>query len=259
MKNPPSLAIIGVGHLAGFLVRGLRRSGFEGEIGLSPRNAEKAKQLARKETCQVAKSNQEAIEGRDIIVLSTRPAEAESVLDALNFTPNQLVISVVAGRSIDQLEPFAAPAKIVTAMPISAAELGESPTLLYPDEPSARSLFELLGQVIIAPDSQTFAAASANAALYGWIFALIARMEEANRKLGLPPMEAHAMASGTFKAAAVVASSLPAGESENFIDKLATPGGITDQGLKLLSETDGLEAWERAFNEVAARLLRNRG
>lgn len=259
MKNPPSLAIIGVGHLASFLVRGLRRFGFEGEIVLSPRNAKKARQLARKETCQVAMSNQEAIEGRDIVILSTRPAEAESVLDATNFTPEQLVISVVAGRSIDQLEPLATPAKIATAMPISAAELGESPTLLYPDEPSARALFELLGEVIIAPDSKTFAAASANAALYGWIFALIARLEEANRALGLPHEEARAMVSGTFKAAAVVASSLPAGECEKFIDKLATPGGITDQGLALLRETDGLDAWERTLAEVATRLLKNRG
>ena len=62
--------------------------------------------------------------------------------------PDTLVISTVAGLPRARLAPLLGEAELVTAMPISAAEYGESPTLLYPDHPAARSLLEHLGEVI---------------------------------------------------------------------------------------------------------------
>ena len=52
------VGIIGVGHLAGYLVEGLRRASQDIEITLSPRNAERAASLAARFGAAVATDNQ---------------------------------------------------------------------------------------------------------------------------------------------------------------------------------------------------------
>ncbi|MDX1402050.1 MAG: NAD(P)-binding domain-containing protein [Kiloniellales bacterium] len=258
MSSHLPLAVIGVGHLAGFLVRGLRRGGFSGEIHLSPRNKEKASKLKETCRCRIAHSNQDAAAAANTILLATRPAVVQEVLSELSFTPEQLVISVAAGVPADELAPFAAPAELVTAMPISAAERCESPTLLYPDNARAKTLLQVLGAVIPVDSAEAFAAASVNSALYGWIFALMGELEAKNTELGLPENVAHKVVTGMFRAASGVAEELPPGGIVPFIAGLATPGGITEEGLIALNEKGALKAWEDTLEKVAGRLMKAR-
>ena len=96
-------------------------------------------------------------------------------------------------------------------------------------------------------------AASANAAAYGWYFRLIARMIAANEATGLAPAEAKRIAVETIRAAAEVALASDA-PAEDIIAALATPGGITAQGLEVLEKADAFAPWDGAFAAVAARV-----
>lgn len=51
--------------------------------------------------------------------------------------------------------------------------IGRSPTLLFPDDPAARAIFDPLGTVLCVDDEAQFTPASAIAAYYGWVYALM--------------------------------------------------------------------------------------
>ena len=113
-----TLGVIGVGHLAGYMVRGLRRRDREAAIVLSPRNAEQTAKLATKNNCNVAPSNQAVADAADVILLTVRPNDAVDVLQELDLSPRHLVISACAGVKLSDLENAAAPADVVRIMPI---------------------------------------------------------------------------------------------------------------------------------------------
>jgi len=204
------VGIIGVGHLASYLVEGLRRASREIDIVLSPRNAERAASLAARFGAAVATDNQAVVDAADLILLTTRPGDAVAACKGLAFRPGQTVVSVAASLPLEALKPAVAPATVVRAMPISCAAINQSPTLLYPDHPQARALFALLGQVHVLPDESRFTPASAIAAFYGWVYALMDETVAWTTQAGVPPQTARGLVLGTVRGAAAMALA-PAG------------------------------------------------
>ena len=94
---------IGVGELALYTIKGVRKGGYQGDILLSPRNADKAGWLEQNLQCKVMADNQSVASNSDFIVIATRPADCLQTLAELEFRPGQVLISVVAGVTIEQL------------------------------------------------------------------------------------------------------------------------------------------------------------
>ncbi len=249
-----AIGFIGVGHLAGYLVEGLRRGGFEGRILLSPRNAERAAALAARFDATVARINQEVADHAETLFLTVRPTQATPVLHELNLTAEHELISCCAGVKRAALAVVAAPAQVVRAMPISCAALCESPTPLFPDGTRARAVLERLGTVIAVPDEAAFETASVSAALYGWFVALFGWMADANKSAGLSDAVARERVLRTARGAASVGLADPQRELSDILQSLATPGGITAQGMDVLTEAKVRDAWTHAFAAVHQRL-----
>lgn len=246
--------IIGVGHLAGYLVEGLRRASPDLEIVLSPRNVERSAELAARFGATVADDNQAVADAADLILLTTRPGDAVAACQDIAFRPAQAVISAAAGLTLAALRAAVAPAAVVRAMPISCAAIDESPTLLYPDDPRAHALFALLGQVHVLPDESRFAPASAIAAFYGWVYALLDETVRWTAQAGVPAETARGLVLETVRGAVDMALRHPDQELAAMLDTLATPGGITEHGLRILRRGGGLTAWAEALSAVLARM-----
>ena len=254
-----SLGIIGVGHLASFVVKGLRRAGYGAPILLSPRNAAKAATLAQSHDCRVLPDNARVAREAEHLLLAVRPADLESALEGVAPRPGQLLISTLAGISQARLAALAPGTDIVLAMPLSAAAFGASPTLIYPDHGEARALLARLGPVIALPDQACYAGASANGALYGWLFALMAELEAANLAQGLSPETARQVTTALFQASAGAARKQADRPLPDILEELATPGGITAEGLARLGEAGAIAAWAETFAAIAQRLRQGQG
>jgi len=248
------VGIIGVGHLAGYLVEGLRRASQDIEIILSPRSAERAASLAALFGAAVAADNQAVADVADLILLTTRPGDAVAAAEDIAFRPVQTAVSVAASLPLANLKPAVAPATVVRAMPISCAAINQSPTLLYPDHPQARALFSLLGQVHVLPDEARFIPASVIAAFYGWVYALLDETVAWTAQAGVPPQTARSLVLETVRGAADMALAHPDRDLAAILDTLATPGGITEHGLNILHQRRGLAAWTEALEAVLSRL-----
>lgn len=248
------VGIIGVGHLAAYLVEGLRRASPNLEILLSSYMGERTARLVSEFGATAVADNQAVADATDLILVTTRPDDAVAACQDVSFQPHQTVVSTAVGVPVESLEPAVSPAHVVRAMPISCAAINRSPTLLYPDHHQARALFELLGTVHILADEAHFTPASVIAAYYGWVYALLDEAVAWTVEAGVPPPTARALVLETTRGAAEMGLAHPEHELSALLDSLATPGGITRHGLRTLQEGRGLAAWTDALDVVLDRL-----
>ena len=249
------LGILGVGHLAEYLVLGWRRAGIPHEILLSPRGAAMSAKLAAEQGCAVAPDNETLVARSDVLVLATRPAHAVPAVTGLPWRAGQTVVSVVAGLETADLAPAVAPARLVRTMPITCCAIGESPTVMYPEDGVTRELFEGLGGVLAVPDEARFTTASVFGAYYGWVFALVERSAGWAAEAGLNPALARDLAAQTVKGAAAMALARPGEPLAEIIAGLATDGSITKHGLDRLIDAGAFGPWRDACQAVHDRLL----
>lgn len=245
------LGIVGVGHLASSLLAGFLRAGMRAEdVLLSPRG--RGPELARAHGFGLARGNGDLVARSDIVLLAVRPADAPAAVEGLGWRRRQTLLSLCAGVPIRALEA-AAPAEIVRAMPLTAAEFGASPTLLHPAHPAASALLEKIGVVIPLEREIEFETATVSAAVYGWAQELIRLSADWSAAHGLPPETARALAARTFVAAGRTVAEKDA-PMEALLAALTTPGGITETGLRHLREHGAPEAWEGACDAVLRKL-----
>ena len=248
------VGIIGVGHLASYVVEGLCAANDPPDILLSPRNAERASVLSERFGVRTANDNRTVVSQSDIVILATRPPQALNAATDLPWRAEQTLICVAAGVSCAGLSTVASPARIVRAMPVSCAAIGESPTSLYPDDANARRLLTRLGPVIALPDEPSFQAASVIGAYYAWIYALVAETMPWLEASGIPNAAGRSLVLQAIRGATGMMLAHPDDSPADMIRELATPGGISECGLELLEQRGALSAWRDACQVSLARL-----
>ncbi|MFX0050022.1 MAG: NAD(P)-binding domain-containing protein [Candidatus Hodarchaeota archaeon] len=244
------VGIIGVGHAASFLVNGFRNASQDLEIILSPRNVIRSAKLATQFKASVVNNNQSVVDTSDLVILSTRPNDTIQVVNEINFRSNHIVISIAAGLKLKALVPAISPATVVRAMPISCAAINQSPTLLYPDHPVARELLSFVGQVHILPDESLFTRATVLAAFYAWVFSLLDQTISWTAKTGISKSLARNIVLETVRGVVNIALTKQDEEFASILSTLTTSGGITELGLNVLEQQQGLSAWIEALETV---------
>lgn len=245
-----TVGFLGVGHLASALIAGLLRAGVPAHtLLLSPRG--RASQLSSLYGIDVAESNAELVRRCDTIVLAVRPQDAARAVSGQPWRDDQVVISVCAGVPLASLP--VAPARLVRAMPLTAAEIGASPTVFFPDIGQARQLIEKLGPALALRSETEFEIATVNAAIYGWAQTLIRQSVEWCVAQGTDAAMTRQLVAQTF----VAAGRLIAERDEpmdDMLTELVTPGGITELGLTVLEAGQQPAVWTKACEAVLARL-----
>jgi pyrroline-5-carboxylate reductase len=248
-----TIGFIGVGELALYTIRGVRAGGYGGPILLSPRNRDKAALLAAQCDCKVQADNQSVVDNSDFVFIATRPADCLPTLSALSFKAHQVLVSVVAGVEAATLrEAVPAGLKIVRAMPVSSAEAGASPTLVYPDNAFVREFFDHCGNAIPVETEDWFTQGSVLACVYSWYFSLFQTLIAASPDLpaALSSKLVMGMARGAAELALVKAEVSP-GE---IAAGIATDGTYSRLGLDLLRQRNALEPWREACELLQHRL-----
>lgn len=250
-----SIGFIGVGELALYTIRGVRAGGYHGPILLSPRNRDKAALLARQYDCKVQADNQAVVDASDCVVIATRPADCLDTLAALSFKPGQLLLSVVAGVEIEVLRGVVpAGLEIVRAMPVSSAEAGASPTLIFPDNAFVREFFEHCGSAIPVDNEDFFTQGSVLACVYCWFFSLYQTLIDATEGPQLPAQLSAELVMGMAQGAAQLALAKPAKSPGEIAASIATDGTFSKLGLDLLQQKGAFEPWREACELLQRRL-----
>lgn len=247
------LGFIGTGHLATFFVEGLTRVGADYEITVSPRNLAKAVALRLRLGVKIA-SNQEIADSCELIVVSVLPQQAEQVLSGLTFRPGQTVLSTMSGIGLGKIKKLVGPAEAaVSMMPGLANAHNVGPSVLHPDNAMARALLEKLGPVHAYADEDTFTAASVMGAFSGLANLMMIDAIRWFEARGLDPADARSLVAGLLKGNAETLAETPLPLDE-IARGVVTPGGITEQGRKVLDNGGSLaDALDSVFARVSRR------
>ncbi|MBM3521295.1 MAG: hypothetical protein FJX63_11130, partial [Alphaproteobacteria bacterium] len=219
------LGFIGTGSLASFFVEGLARAGAGYDIMVSPRNAVKAAELARRFGVAIAE-NVDIVRASDLVVVSVLPQQAGQVLPGLPFREGQTVLSVMAGIGHSAITQLVAPATTAVAMmPGHANALNVGPSVLFPDNRVARAMLEKLGPVHVLNDARAYGAASVMGAFSGMSILMMGEAMAWFENQGLTAGEARRLVAETLKgnAEVMLQSPLPAADVARGV---VTPGGI---------------------------------
>jgi len=250
-----TIGFIGVGELALYTIRGVRRGGYQGPILLSPRNREKAKYLAEKHDCEVQQDNQTVVDNSDYFVIATRPAHCLETLASLEFKPGQVLISVIAGIEVEQLRTvLPAELEVVRAMPVSSAEAGASPTLIYPDNAFVREFFNYCGNSIAVDNEAYFTQGSVLACVYCWFFSLYEELIQSTQGPALPAGLSAELVMGMAKGAAELALAKKETSPGEIVKGIATEGTFSKLGLDLLEEKAAFKPWREACELLQKQL-----
>jgi pyrroline-5-carboxylate reductase len=246
------VGILGTGHLAELMVRGLAGSGYR--LVLSPRNAAVAARLVTEHGCEVASSNQAVVDRAEGVFVSLPAATGAEELAGLTFRPGQPVLSAMAGTGLARLQAVIGPARAaVTMMPGYANAFGVGPSILCPDDGFWRPFLATTGPVIAFDDETQFTTAASfggfSGATFGWMAHIISWFEAQ----GLPPDTARQLVAATLRGNAEVLL-----REDRPLDDIArsvvTKGGISEMVLKSLFKNDGMTAWDEGLAAVLRRI-----
>ncbi len=133
MTDDMHLAFIGCGVMGESMIAGLLRRDLviPGNLAASHPRAERRQELAEKYSIETFEGNADAAKfvagkANSAIVICVKPQRLQRVLNDLTgiLHPDQLVISIVAGTTIETLAGELGTAKVVRAMPNTPSQIG---------------------------------------------------------------------------------------------------------------------------------------
>lgn len=195
------LGILGVGHLASYVVAGLRHANDKRKIMLSPRNKKYSQKLKSDYYCDIATNNQDVINNSDIILIAVRPEHLERLINEVDFKSNQLVISCITGVSLEKLHSLIPNANIVKTLPLSSVEIGEGVVPLFPKNSIAQNLLKPIGKLITFENEDNYELASTAAVLNGVVFGFMDELSQWFENKGLSSNQAREIVTHTLRSA----------------------------------------------------------
>lgn len=251
MKNT-RIAFIGCGNMGQSLIGGLIANGHEpAALRGSDPDAGKLKMLADRYGIEIFPDNVHAVSDADVVLLAVKPQMLADTVAQLygHINEKQLVISIAAGIRLDTLGHLLGTAQpIVRVMPNTPALILTGASALYPNEavtPGQRDLAEgIMRSVGLAVWIDNEAAMDAVTALSGsgpaYFFLVMEVMEKAAVKLGLPAAQARLLTLETAFGAAKMALETDT-DVATLRRQVTSPGGTTEQALKVLMEKGNIE------------------
>jgi pyrroline-5-carboxylate reductase len=250
-----NLGVIGTGQFASYFIAALRRGGYDGNVLVSPRNADVASALARKHNCVVGSSADAVLGGADVVLLSVRPESAEVALGNLRWESRHTVLSAMAGirlRDLRALLPGVGSIHLI--MPGSYIETAPGPIPLYPPAPDLVPLLSCAGEVVALSNEAAFNAAMASLCASTWIYDLAYALASELERHGLEPDAARALTLGNIAGPAGFARARPATSLLDISSGIATERTFTKAGLDYLKERHFDAPWREAIARVAEML-----
>ncbi len=251
-----SYGVIGVGSIAAAIVNGLCDGLLDPpEVVLSPRNAERAAELAaRLPSVRVARDNQQVLDESDVVIVCLRPTHVEEALAAVQFRADHAVVSAVAGFPVAHLAGAVSPAtSIARGIPLPAVATRGSVTPVHPGTEAATGLFDRLGGSMEVAEELAYEAVAAASATVAAHFRYLETVAAWLSRRGIATPAARRYVADVFAALAGELDT-PDADFSALAHAHATPGGLNEQFARDLAAAGTYDAVEAGLDAVLARI-----
>lgn len=250
MSRRFTIGVIGTGHLASAVIEGMMQTENQYSFILSPRNEKRSEDLDKKyPRCRKARSSQEVLEVCDAAILSVPPSEYGVVAGEVRWPFRLPMLSFLVGVDTHRLKEAFGCNQVFRILPFPSASLSESPTLLYPDAEPARSICEMMGEVIPLKSEEEFDLYTGVTPLAGFSYYL---MECIQRWCGdsIPVEYPAKIIRSTLS---LYLSQKKQGKDVS-TDQFATPGGLTSHAFRVLDSSGMCDMMASYLDAVWERL-----
>ncbi|HYG29742.1 MAG TPA: pyrroline-5-carboxylate reductase [Allosphingosinicella sp.] len=254
---PGPLWLVGCGNMAGAMLAGWLASGIDPAHVTVIRPSGRAVAAGIRVLTDFPEDEVPAL-----VVLGFKPQTLDAVVPALApaLDPRTILISILAGVEQASLRArFEMPRTIVKAMPNLPVRLMKGVTNLYSDSGDAEAralvsgLMAALGHAMWHEDEGLFQAAGIlTGAGPAFLFRFIQALAEAGEAVGLERSQALRLATAMVEGSAALAAASEESPAD-LARRVASPGGTTEAGLRILDEADGLAALLRRTVEAGRR------
>ena len=237
------VAIIGAGNMGSAIASGLAQGAFistEQIVVSNPSNGKLNALKTKFPTLQITNSNSEAATNADIIIVAVKPWLIEEVVRPLKLKRTQILVSIAAGVSFEQLAHYASSEMtLFRVIPNTAIAQKCSMTLIatrnasHEQEEVIVSIFNEMGRSIILPEGQMEAGTALASCGIAYVMKYVQAAMQAGVEMGIRPKDAMDMVAQSLEGAAKILQENETHPSLE-IDKVTTPGGITIKGINEL-------------------------
>lgn len=203
-------------------------------------------------------ANADAVKEADVIILGCKPFLCDAVLNsvATGLNGKQLVISLLAGWTIGQLQTATGSPYIARVMTNTPAKYGCGTAVVSFSEEGEKykqvvmSLMDPVGMAIALPEKNMDAATSLVGSGPAFVLLMMQAMAEGGVRMGIPYQVAKECAAKVMEGTAKMV--LESGEHPEALKSMVcTPGGTTIGGLLTLEDKGVRGAISRAIEEAA--------
>jgi pyrroline-5-carboxylate reductase len=198
---------------------------------------------------KIVANNKEAVKGAEVVILAVKPQELGKVLGEMKgLSSLQLVLSIVAGATLETLREGLGHTRLVRAMPNMPAQIGEGMTVWtatadvnQKQKGMAQSIVAALGkEIYVSGEKYIDMATALSGSGPAYVFLIIEALVDAGVHIGLPRDMAEKLVVQTVLGStrAVEVTGKHPAQLKNMV---TSPGGTTTEGLLQL-ETGGLRS-----------------
>lgn len=256
-----TIGFIGAGRMAEAIVKGLLSSKVVSEPDICVSDADPARRKHMQDTysISVVNDNQRVGALSDIIILAIKPQVLPEVVRSIAVGKGKLLISIAAGIKIQFLENSFPDVPVIRVMPnnpalvqagISAIVSGKNAKKDHLE--NAKKIFGAVGEVVEIKEELMDAVTGLSGSGPAFVYLVIEAMAEAGQKLGIEKSVSEKLAVQTVLGAAE--TMLKIGKSARELrEMVASPGGTTIEGLKVLEKRKFAEALVEAIKAAAEK------
>jgi len=260
------ISFIGGGVMGEAMIKSLLAKGAvkPGDITVSDVSEARRDILKERYGVKAAADTREVVKGAEVVVLAVKPQELGKVLGEMKgLSSQQLVLSIVAGATLESIGQGLNHSCLVRAMPNMPAQIGEGITVWTAtaevnqrQREMAQSILAALGkEIYVSGEKYIDMATALSGSGPAYVFLIIEALVDAGVHIGLPRDMAEKLVVQTVLGStrAVEAMGKHPAELKNMV---TSPGGTTTEGLLQL-ESGGLrslllQAVIAAYNKAKA-------
>ncbi|MFP4523972.1 MAG: pyrroline-5-carboxylate reductase family protein [Candidatus Woesearchaeota archaeon] len=201
--------------------------------------------------------NRNVVEGADLVFLTVKPSLTPTILEPLKeYLKGKPVISMAAGVPLEALGRMGA-GKAVRAMPNMAIGYEEGVTgyavsegCSEDDKEQVKDVLNSLGTAFELPERQLDTLTALSGSGVAYLLSIAGTFITSGEEEGMARETATAVMAGTFRSAAKL---LEEGDVDSWLDRIASPGGTTEQGLKAMEEGGVDEALKKTLTATVKK------
>lgn len=246
------IGFIGAGNMAKAILSGISKSNIvdKKDVFVSNRTEGKLEIIKKEFSCNVSIDNSYVIKNaKDVLFICLKPQVFDTISSSLKkvIGKNQLIVSIMASKTIECLQKTLSTKNIIRVMPNTPSLVGAGISAVAASKEASKNknynevinVLKGLGEVVEVDEKYINAITQVSAASPAWVFMMIEALSDGGVECGLPRDMAYKFATN-----AVYGSGKLAVDKYNenkthpgiLKDMVTSPAGTTIEGVRVLEE-----------------------